>query len=77
MNIIEFGGQFRVTLYLLAKQDMTLDDKNQFIVELLRKNTKGLSVKNIATNGNRFMCDISIGLVILPSSGPKSSIAGG
>jgi predicted HTH transcriptional regulator len=49
-EFLEFGGQFRVTISLLAKQDMTIDDTNQYIVDLLRKNTKGLSVKDIAAN---------------------------
>ncbi len=46
-EFVELGGQFRVTLFLVAKQDMTLDDTNRAIIDLLSQ-ADGLSVKDIA-----------------------------
>jgi len=43
----ELGGQFRVTLFLIARRGMTLDDTNQAIIDLLGR-VNGLSVKDIA-----------------------------
>jgi predicted HTH transcriptional regulator len=78
-EFLEFGGQFRVTISLLAKQDMTIDDTNQYIVDLLRKNTKGLSVKDIAakiglstrTIRNRLTKLGDMGIVSAIGTGPK------
>ncbi len=46
-EFVEFGGQFRATLFLVARQDMTLDDTNRAIIDLLGQ-ANGLSVKYIA-----------------------------
>jgi len=46
-EFVELGGQFRVTLFLVAERSMTLDDTNQAIIDLLRQ-SDGLSVKSIA-----------------------------
>jgi len=78
-EFLEFGGQFRVTIYLLPKQDMVLDDTNQFIVDILSKNKKGLSVKDIAakvglstrTIRNRLKKLGEMGIVTAIGTGPR------
>jgi ATP-dependent DNA helicase RecG len=77
-EFVELGGQFRVTLFLVATQDMALDDTNRAIIDLLGQ-ANGLSVKNIAATiglstraiRSRIGKLVEKGLVTVVGTGPR------
>lgn len=77
-EFVELGGQFRVTLFLVATQDMALDDTNRAIIDLLGQ-ANGLSVKDIAATiglstraiRSRIGKLVEKGLVTVVGTGPR------